>query len=88
MTLRAFKGARFDAVYVRNQRCILLYLAKGSIKFLNPYKIEQRERERRESGWVVRDTTFKRGKQSYVYGYLGPQAVPASPFGKGGLERK
>jgi hypothetical protein len=40
------------------------------------------KRERRESEWVVRDTTFNKGE---AYGYEGPQVVPARPSGKGGF---
>jgi hypothetical protein len=51
----------------------------------NPLKLK---RERRESGLVVWDIAFKNWRKSQVYGYEGPQAVPARPSGKGGLERR
>jgi hypothetical protein len=42
-----------------------------------------RERERKESGGVVRDTTFNRGnRDKYIYGYEGSQAVLARPSGR------
>jgi hypothetical protein len=40
--------------------------------------------EEKESGEVVRDTTFGReGVRNYIPGFQGSQAVPARPSGRG-----
>jgi hypothetical protein len=46
----------------------------------------KREREEKVGG-SVRHCVYKGKGKSYVYGYEGPQPVPAGP-GKGGLERR
>jgi hypothetical protein len=55
-------------------------------EFLNCVK-QERERARRVRGVVVRDITCN-GEQKNIYGYEGPQAVPARPSGKGRLGRR
>jgi hypothetical protein len=42
----------------------------------------EREREDKESGEVVRDTTFGEGARNYISGFVGSQAVPARPSGR------
>jgi hypothetical protein len=43
----------------------------------------EREREKKESGEVVRDTTFGEGVRNYISGFEGSQAVPARLSGRG-----
>jgi hypothetical protein len=41
---------------------------------------------KKENGRAVRHTTFHVGKQSYIYGYEGSQALSACPSAKGKLK--